>query len=174
MTQVIIYKQNNGIAAVVMPTEEAITQLGLHEIALKDVPAGQPFKFVAAAALPNDWPQETWDADLSEPDGYGIGQAAWFIKQYRAEIAAIEAEAAPAQPEALVALTFEKIVEANPDEPEDDLKAAYAAYLAEVEAINAQAMEQHAKAVEEWQASKMQRIAQLNAQIEAIEKELAA
>jgi hypothetical protein len=71
MTQVIIYNQDNGVPAVVIPTQEALDQHGIMAIAVKDVPAGKPFKIVDAAELP-DAPQETWvvdDADLTD----GIG-----------------------------------------------------------------------------------------------------
>ena len=71
MTQCIIYNQDNGIPAVVMPTQEALQQHGIMAIAIKDVPAGKPFKIIDAADLP-DAPQEAWevdDADLTD----GIG-----------------------------------------------------------------------------------------------------
>lgn len=71
MTQVIIYNQDNGIPAVVTPTQEAVDQHGIMAIAIKDVPAGKPFKIVDASELP-DAPQEAWtvdDADLTD----GIG-----------------------------------------------------------------------------------------------------
>jgi hypothetical protein len=71
MTQVIIYNQDNGIPAVVMPTQEALDDHGIMAIAIKDVPAGKKFKIVDAADLP-DTPQETWmvnEADLT--DGVG-------------------------------------------------------------------------------------------------------
>jgi hypothetical protein len=171
MTQVIIYNQDNGVPAVLMPTEEALQTLGLAEIALKDVPAGKPFKFVDAAALPSDWPQETWEADLSEPDGTGMGTRAWFIKRWKAEIAGIEAETAPAAPDTLATApitAFDFPEEAT----EDERKAAYAQYVAQVDAFNTTQFEAHKLAVEDFEASKAQRIAQLNAQIAAMEKEL--
>jgi hypothetical protein len=71
MVYVIIYNQDNGIPAVIMPTQEAIDQHGIMAIATKDVPAGKPFKIVQASSLP-DAPQEAWvvsDADLT--DGVG-------------------------------------------------------------------------------------------------------
>ena len=71
MSQVIIYNQANGVPAVVMPTEEALQQHGIMAIAIKDVPAGKPFKILDASELP-DAPQEAWevdDADLT--DGVG-------------------------------------------------------------------------------------------------------
>ena len=69
--QVIIYNQDNGIPAVMTPTHECLQTHSIYEIAVKDVPAGKPFKIVDAADLP-DAPQETWvvdDADLTD----GIG-----------------------------------------------------------------------------------------------------
>jgi len=69
--QVIIYNQDNGIPAVVVPTQEALDAHGIEAIALKDVPFGKPFKIIDAADLPTT-PQETWvvnDADLT--DGVG-------------------------------------------------------------------------------------------------------
>jgi hypothetical protein len=72
MTQVIIYNQDNGIPAVVVPTQEALDAHGIMAIAIKDVPAGKKFKIVDAADLPQDVPQEAWivdEADLTD----GIG-----------------------------------------------------------------------------------------------------
>ena len=72
MSQVIIYNQDNGIPAVVMPTEEALQQHGIMAIAIKDVPAGKRFKIIDASELPTDVPQEAWvvdEADLT--DGVG-------------------------------------------------------------------------------------------------------
>ena len=72
MTQLIIFNQDNGIPAVVIPTQEALQQHGIMAIAIKDVPAGKPFKIVDASELPADVPQEAWtvdDADLTD----GIG-----------------------------------------------------------------------------------------------------
>lgn len=69
--QVIIYNQDNGIPAVVIPTPEALQSHSIMEIAVKDVPAGKKFAIVDAADLPDE-PQETWvvdEADLTD----GIG-----------------------------------------------------------------------------------------------------
>jgi hypothetical protein len=71
MTQVIIYNQDNGIPAVVMPTQEALDAHGIMAIAIKDVPAGKKFKIIDAAELP-DTPQETWTVNESDlTDGVG-------------------------------------------------------------------------------------------------------
>ena len=54
MNQVIIYKQDNGVVAIVRPTEEALALYSIEAIAAKDVPAGKPFKIVDAADIPED------------------------------------------------------------------------------------------------------------------------
>jgi hypothetical protein len=72
MTQVIIFLQDNGIPAVVMPTQEALASHTIMEIAIKDVPSGKPFKIINASELPQDIPQEAWVVDDSElTDGVG-------------------------------------------------------------------------------------------------------
>jgi hypothetical protein len=71
MTQCIIYNQDNGIPAVVVPTQEALDAHGIMAIAIKDVPAGKKFKIVDAAELP-DTLQETWTVNESDlTDGVG-------------------------------------------------------------------------------------------------------
>jgi hypothetical protein len=80
MTQLIIYNQDNGIPAVVMPTEEALASHTILEIAIKDVPAGKPFKIVDSDDLPTDIPQEAWVVDDTElTDGVG-GESNEFPK----------------------------------------------------------------------------------------------
>jgi hypothetical protein len=73
MTQVIIYNGDNGIPAVVMPTQEALEQHSIQAIAIKDVPAGKKFKIVDAADIPSDRSaRDAWvvnEADLTD----GIG-----------------------------------------------------------------------------------------------------
>ena len=69
--QVIIFNQDNGIPAVVMPTPQCLQTHTILEIAVKDVPAGKPFAIVDSSELP-DAPQEAWvidEADLTD----GIG-----------------------------------------------------------------------------------------------------
>jgi len=72
MTQLIIFKQDNGILAVMIPTPECLETHSILEIAIKDVPAGKRFKIIDASELPQDIPQEAWvvdEADLTD----GIG-----------------------------------------------------------------------------------------------------
>ena len=71
MTQVIIFNQDNGIPAVVMPTQEALDAHGIMAIAIKDVPAGKPFKIIDASEMPTE-SQETWTVDEADlTDGIG-------------------------------------------------------------------------------------------------------
>lgn len=74
--QVIIYKQDNGVLAIVRPTEEALALYGISAIAKKDVPAGKPYKIVNAADVPADRAaRDAWrmqDAELTD----GVG-AVW-------------------------------------------------------------------------------------------------
>lgn len=80
MNTVIIYPNENGGVQLVIPAPEC--GISIQEIARKDVPSGVPYKFVDELELPED--QEffnAWEADFSEPDGYGIGAESWFAEQ---------------------------------------------------------------------------------------------
>ena len=69
----IIYKQDNGVVAVIIPTPEALEQHSIQAIAIKDVPFGRPFKIVDAADIPSDRSQrDAWTVDEAElTDGIG-------------------------------------------------------------------------------------------------------
>jgi hypothetical protein len=73
MNQVIIYKQDSGVVAIVRPTAEALEQHGIQAIAIKDVPAGKPFKIVDAADIPSDRSErDAWTVDEADlTDGIG-------------------------------------------------------------------------------------------------------
>ena len=73
MSQVIIYKQGNGGVAIVYPTPEALALYGIEAIALKDVPAGKPFKIIDEADLPRDRSsRDRWDvSEAVLTDGIG-------------------------------------------------------------------------------------------------------
>ena len=67
----IIFKNDQGGVSVIIPSPEALDAHGIMAIAIKDVPAGKPFKIIDAADLPTE-PQEAWvvnEADLTD----GIG-----------------------------------------------------------------------------------------------------
>jgi hypothetical protein len=77
MNQRIIYPNGNGIS-IVIPTGE----LPVDEVARKDVPAGVPYLIVDVDFIPTDRTfRNAWEADFSNPDGYGIGAEAWFAEQ---------------------------------------------------------------------------------------------
>lgn len=76
MNQVIIYKQDNGVVAIINPVQEAVEQYGIEAIALKDVPVGKPFKIISRSDLPTDRSlRNAWTVEESDlTDGVG---AAW-------------------------------------------------------------------------------------------------
>ena len=78
MTQAIIYPNEQGGVALVIPTGG----LPIEEVARKDVPAGLPYHIVNHSDIPEDHTFfNAWEADFSDPDGYGIGADAWFAEQ---------------------------------------------------------------------------------------------
>jgi hypothetical protein len=93
MNQRIIYQNEEGGVTVLIPTGE----IEVVEVARKDVPAGVPYKIVDMADIPEDRTfRDAWEADITEPDGYGIGAEAWFAEQ---EAKKLEAENDSNQPE---------------------------------------------------------------------------
>jgi hypothetical protein len=63
MTQIIVFKQDNGRVAVIYPTPEAVAVHGIEAIAVKDVPAGKPFKIIDAADIPPRDQRDGWTID---------------------------------------------------------------------------------------------------------------
>lgn len=84
MDKRIIYLTPVGGVAVIVPTGE----LAVAEVARKDVPAGIPYKIIDAADVPSDRTfRAAWEADMSQPDGIGIGAEYWFAEQAAKEAA---------------------------------------------------------------------------------------
>ena len=69
----IIFKNDQGGVSVIIPTPEALEQHTIMEIAIKDVPAGKPFKIVDAADIPSDRTfRAAWTVSVLElTDGIG-------------------------------------------------------------------------------------------------------
>ena len=70
MDQRIIYQNDEGGVAVIIPCECGLT---IEEIAAKDVPTGKPYKIVDASEIPTDreWRNE-WTVDEADlTDGVG-------------------------------------------------------------------------------------------------------
>jgi hypothetical protein len=76
----IIYKTDEGGAAVIIPSDEALQSHTIQEIAEKDVPAGKPYKIVSVDDIPSDRTfREAWEADEADlTDGVG-GEHDMFI-----------------------------------------------------------------------------------------------
>ena len=83
MNQRIIYRNNDGSVAVIIPAPDC--GLTAEQIALKDVPTGQPFKIVDAADIPADRAnRDLWSVDVNDlTDGvgadYGVGSNNPFV-----------------------------------------------------------------------------------------------
>lgn len=54
MDKRIIYPQDNGIVAIIIPTPEYLADHTIEELAVKDVPAGKPYKIIDASDIPTD------------------------------------------------------------------------------------------------------------------------
>ena len=69
----IIFIQDNGVVAVIIPTSEALEKYGIQAIAQKDVPSGKRYKIVDAADIPSDRSdRDAWTVDEADlTDGIG-------------------------------------------------------------------------------------------------------
>ena len=54
MNQRIIYPNDNGGVAILIPTPEYLVDHTIEELAAKDVPEGKPFKVVDVSDIPTD------------------------------------------------------------------------------------------------------------------------
>lgn len=78
----IIFPTENGVLCTLYPSGD----LPVAEVAKKDVPAGTPYLIVEDDVIPSDRTfANAWEADFSNPDGYGIGADAWFAAKAAAE-----------------------------------------------------------------------------------------
>jgi hypothetical protein len=83
----IIFPNGEGGICVIHPTGE----LPFEEVCRKDVPAGEPYLILADdSEIADRTFRDAWEADFSNPDGYGIGVEAWRAEQAAAEAAAAE------------------------------------------------------------------------------------
>ena len=78
----ILFQNSDGSLSVIHPTGE----LPIEDVCQKDVPAGVPYLIVEDDVIPSDRSfRNAWEADFSNPDGYGIGADAWFAQQEASE-----------------------------------------------------------------------------------------
>ena len=52
--QIVIYKNDDGVLAILWPTPEALSLHTIKQIADKDVPAGKPYRIIDHTDLPAD------------------------------------------------------------------------------------------------------------------------
>ena len=73
MTKRIIYQNDDGGVSIIIPTPEVLQDYTIEEVALKDVPAGKPFKIIDAGTLPTDRTfRNAWEVDEADlTDGVG-------------------------------------------------------------------------------------------------------
>jgi hypothetical protein len=70
MQKIIIYINSDGQLIEVVPNPDC--GLSVEQIALKDVPAGTPYKIIDRQDIPSDLTfRDAWTMDMSNPDGYG-------------------------------------------------------------------------------------------------------
>lgn len=71
--QVAIFQNDEGGVSILVPAPECLQSYTLEEIAIKDVPAGRPFKIVDVTDLPDDHTfRDAWEVDPSIlTDGVG-------------------------------------------------------------------------------------------------------
>ena len=68
----IVFINDEGGIAVIHPTPEALAIYGIEAIAIKDVPAGKPFKFVEDKDVPDRQSRGAWDICINDlTDGVG-------------------------------------------------------------------------------------------------------
>ena len=80
----ILYPNHDGGVVVLHPTNE----LPFEEVCRKDVPAGAPYLILTDdSEIADRTFRDAWEADFSNPDGYGIGADAWFAEKAAAEAA---------------------------------------------------------------------------------------
>ena len=80
----ILFQNSDGGLSVIHPTGE----LPFEDVCQKDVPAGTPYLIVEDDVIPSDRSfRSAWEADFSNPDGYGIGSDVWFAAKAAAEAA---------------------------------------------------------------------------------------
>ena len=77
----IIYPNNYGGISVVIPAPN--TKYTIEQLALKDVPAGKPYKIIENTDVPTDRTfRSAWESDFTEPEGFGIGADEFFRLGY--------------------------------------------------------------------------------------------
>ena len=77
MTQRILFKNDEGGVSVILPSDNALAEHTIQEIAEKDVPAGKPYKIVSVDDIPSDRTfRNAWTVDEATlTDGVGADRS---------------------------------------------------------------------------------------------------
>jgi hypothetical protein len=76
--QLVIYPKINGTGITLLTPVPGL-ELSIGEMAIKDVPSGVPYRIIDSSQVPTDRTfRDAWEADFTNPDGYGIGHEQWF------------------------------------------------------------------------------------------------
>lgn len=76
----VIFPTDEGNVGILYPSD---CGLSLDDIAKKDIPPGKPYRFISDEDTPKDHLFfNAFEADFSNPDGYGLGYDAWM--EYKA------------------------------------------------------------------------------------------
>ena len=68
--QRIIYPNDDGGVSILCPSPN--TSYTMEDLAIKDVPTGLPYRIINTSDIPTDRTfRDAWEADFTEPDGYG-------------------------------------------------------------------------------------------------------
>lgn len=99
MDQRIIYQSDTDGVVVIVPTPQALAEWGIDAIALKDVPAGRPYKIITTDDLPEDRTfRNAWEVNAAIlTDGVGGDSNEFPAKPEPVEEPAVE-EPAPTEP----------------------------------------------------------------------------
>jgi hypothetical protein len=83
MTKRIIFQNDEGGVAVLIPTPECLQEHTIEEIAAKDVPSGKPYKIVDVADIPSDRTfRNAWEVDVNTlTDGVGAESNEFPVKE---------------------------------------------------------------------------------------------
>jgi hypothetical protein len=88
----VIYPQENNSVALMCKAPEC--PLTIEEVAKKDTPVGVPYLIIDASDIPTEFDEffEAWEADFSNPDGYGMGHDAFHAWKAQQESQEVENE----------------------------------------------------------------------------------
>lgn len=78
MTKAVIYAKEDNTLVFVNP---CLSEISAYECGRRETPKGVPFLIVDTDDYPQDFEfMSAWEADFSNPDGYGIGRQEWFAE----------------------------------------------------------------------------------------------